>query len=116
MSNPRDLPRTFPDEYGDWREEASNGETLLGFDEWIHVLHPQNFPATAEPIVISLSSLKMPSTVIQRADLIIDSGKVLKNRYGVTGRLDESYPPDAALAFRQGACIWDSRSAPDRQI
>ncbi len=113
MSNPWELTRIFPGEYSDWQEEAHNGETLLGFDEWIHVLHPSNFPPS-EPAV-KLSDLRMPMEVITRADLIIGGGRVLKNRHGATGGPYEAAPADIALAFREGECIWDSRVDPSKR-
>lgn len=30
-----DLTREFPDEYTDWQYEANNGDTLLGFVDWL---------------------------------------------------------------------------------
>jgi hypothetical protein len=43
MNTAWDLTRRFPDEYSDWREEAHNGETLLGFEQWLKVLHPVRY-------------------------------------------------------------------------
>jgi len=45
-SNPWDLTRIFPGAYSDWREEAHNGETLLGFEKWLAVLNPHFRPTT----------------------------------------------------------------------
>ena len=33
--NPWDLTRDNPDEYADWKQEVSNGDTLLGFEDWL---------------------------------------------------------------------------------
>jgi hypothetical protein len=36
-SNPWDLTREEPDAYADWKYEVNNGDTLLGFSDWLAV-------------------------------------------------------------------------------